>query len=129
MHPATLAATDWLKAFAQAVRDRDFEAGRRCFEDHAMGFGTVCVRADGVAELEQRQWRAVWPVNEGFDFDYDDVRVFGGKDTLTVATCWRSTGLPGSRQLGVRCGRASLVLQRRDGVWRAVHSHFSLDPA
>ena len=41
---------------------------------------------------------------------------------------WTSLGFDGNHEPFYRPGRATVTLERRDGIWLAVHSHFSLYP-
>ena len=56
----------WLESFALAVRERDFDKGRTLCSEEVIGFGTVQACADGLEELAQKQWGAVWPVTEHY---------------------------------------------------------------
>jgi ketosteroid isomerase-like protein len=122
-------ARRWMVDFARAVRERDFAAGRRLFAPEVIGYGTVCRRADGLAELERRQWSRVWPVTRDFDFDYRDAVSLACGDGLMVLAQWRSVGCEGSRELGERRGRSTILLRESPGGLQAVHTHFSLDPS
>ena len=82
----------WLESFALAVRERDFDKGRALFSEEVIGFGTVQACADGLEELAQKQWGAVWPVTEHFDFDHETVSCMcEGGFTMVMAT-WSSEG-------------------------------------
>jgi hypothetical protein len=56
-----LALDAWLRAFASAVRERDYDAALEMFAEGSAGFGTVTGRWDGRAQLEREQWQAVVP--------------------------------------------------------------------
>lgn len=116
----------WLRAFARAVRERDYAAGAALFAPEVIAFGTVAERADGADALAARQWRVVWETTRGFDFDYATLRCEVCGDRAWVASSWSSVADAGDRR---RVGRASLVLKREGDRWRAIHSHFSLAPA
>jgi ketosteroid isomerase-like protein len=124
--PAARAAAEvrsWLAAFADAVRRRDEGAG-------LLGFGTVARRVEGLDRLAAEQWGTTWPVTSGFDLAWDDLRVEVRDDVAWAAAPWASTGFDPAGRPFPRRGRATVVLARgSDGRWRAVHTHFSLDPA
>lgn len=115
----------WLRAFARAVRERDYAAGASLFAPEVVAFGTVAERVEGVGELAARQWRVVWETTHGFDFDYGSLRCEVCGDRAWIASSWSSLADAGNRR---RAGRASLVLKRSEDRWRAIHSHFSLAP-
>lgn len=118
----------WLRAFARAVRGRDYAAGTALFLPEVVAFGTVAERADGIGALVARQWRVVWETTRDFEFDYPSLRceVFG--DRAWVAAQWSSSAADGGAHGARRRGRASLVLARSERRWRAIHSHFSITP-
>jgi ketosteroid isomerase-like protein len=119
----------WLREFAAAVRAADYDGARRLFHRGVVGFGTVAARVEGLDRLVLAQWRSTWGVTRGFDFAWDDARGGVEGDHAWVAAPWSSTGFdPGGRPFERR-GRATIVLRRRPrSPWRAVHTHFSLDP-
>ena len=120
---------DWLDAFAAAVRAVDYAAGERLFAPDVVGFGTVGVLLCGRDTLMQLQWRRVWGATSGFRFDMQHLTIGGDGNTAWLAVPWSSrTGRCGDGPHD-RTGRATYVLQRRNGRWLAVHSHHSLDPS
>ena len=119
----------WLEAFAAAVRSVDYAAGQRLFAPDVVGFGTVGVLLEGRDTLVQSQWKRVWGATSGFRFDTQQVTCGVDGDLAWVAVPWTSrTGRAGDGPHD-RGGRATYVLQRRNGRWLAVHSHHSLDPS
>ena len=120
---------DWLDAFAAAVRSVDYAAGERLFAPDVVGFGTVGILLSGRETLMDSQWRRVWGVTSGFRYDMRQVSVGVEGDMAWIAVPWSSrTGRSGEGPHD-RSGRATYVLQRRNGRWLAVHSHHSLDPS
>lgn len=119
---------EWLRAFARAVRERDFETGRRLFCHDVVGFGTVCARAEGLDCLVSEQWHWIWPNTTGFDFAYDSVRTRTEGNQSVIMTLWSSNGIRQDGSTFRREGRATIVLQKEEAGWKAVHTHFSLTP-
>lgn len=60
---------EWMAAFAQCVRDADFQSGRTLFSDAAVGFGTVVSEYADAEDLLTNQWSDVWPRTTDFRFD------------------------------------------------------------
>jgi ketosteroid isomerase-like protein len=118
----------WLKEFSTAVRRQDFTAGKKLFAGGANSFGTVCARMDSLDELVARQWRQVWPKTKDFDFDYDTARAVVTGELATILTGWRSDSFDAEKKTVERAGRATIVLQPSAIGWRAVHTHFSINP-
>jgi ketosteroid isomerase-like protein len=118
----------WLESFATAVRARRYDRGRRLFDQQVMGFGTRAARVDGLDALEARQWREIWETTRDFRFDLESARFESVDGQAWVGALWSSTGLLPCGGTFPRSGRATIVLVRRPEGWRAVHTHFSLDP-
>lgn len=120
----------WLDEFALAVRRCDFVAGRGLFDPGVVGFGTFADQVCGLSSLEENQWRQIWSRTSDFVFDRDDMRIDSDGGLASVAVRWTSNGCDARGQAIVRRGRATIVLRRcSDGSWRAVHTHFSLNPS
>ena len=127
-HAAMADVREWLEAFAAAVRAVDYAAGQRLFAPEVVGFGTVGVLLEGRDTLVQSQWKRVWGATSGFRFDTRQLTCGVEGDLAWVAVPWTSrTGRTDGPH--DRSGRATYVLQRRNGRWLAVHSHHSLDPS
>jgi ketosteroid isomerase-like protein len=124
--PANPELEAWLVRFEAAVRARDFAAGRALFAPDAVAFGTRAEMARGIDEIVAEQWRHVWPQIHDFHFGSRVTRTAG--DTGWVAAMWQTRRLPALDAARARVGRGTFVLERRNGQWLAVHSHFSLCP-
>jgi ketosteroid isomerase-like protein len=118
----------WLLDFAAAIRSRDYAKGRTLFADEVVGFGTVAGRCDGLSDLEAAQWRKVWGVTSGFEFELAEAVVHRCGELATGACFWHSQGRRADGTCFPRRGRATFVFQVRDGKCLAVHSHFSMIP-
>jgi ketosteroid isomerase-like protein len=119
--------TSWLRAFGTACRERDFDAGRRMFADDALAFGTWATAVAGLDNIVREQWRNVWPRIRRFRFEEPPTARASG-DAAWVAASWASEATGPDGQPFTRRGRATFVLERRDGRWLCVHSHVSLPP-
>jgi ketosteroid isomerase-like protein len=121
----------WLETWAECVRRVDPERARALFAPTLRAFGTRVFCADGLESVEQRQWRYVWPRTRGFAFEIESLEGWISDDCSQgcVAVPWRSTGVDAGGAEFERRGRATIVLARAGGTWRALHTHFSIDPA
>lgn len=128
MQGLTADLEQWLKAFSQAVRSRDFETGKSLFAPGVVSFGTICFRADARDDLERSQWRKVWPNTRGFDFEYDSAIATVDAQQAVILAIWNSVTGNGSGESISRRGRATLVLWKTGAHWKAIHTHFSLTP-
>jgi ketosteroid isomerase-like protein len=129
MTTLSLDVADWLRRFSQAVRDQNFVAGRELFANNTVSFGTICFRAETLAELESRQWRMVWPNTSSFDFEYGSaVGSVEGNQAVVLANWTSQTRQPENNPIKRR-GRATIVLRRTGSQWQSIHTHFSLTPS
>ena len=128
MHRLTPELEEWLRKFSLAVRSRNYEAGKALFDPEVISFGTICFRADAREELENSQWKKVWPSTSGFDFEYDSAVATADAQQAVMLASWNSVTENSGGQSIKRRGRATLVLQKNGAQWKAVHTHFSLTP-
>ena len=128
MAPSAATPEQWLHTFEAVVRARDFAAGRTLFAADAVAFGTWARAVTGLDNIVREQWENVWPRIRDFRFE-TDARVRTAGESAWIAGGWLTevTG-PDGRPL-TRPGRGTFVLERREGRWLAVHSHFSLLPS
>ena len=124
----------WFRHLERCVRAVDYDGARPIFAEEAVGFGTYGAMLDGLDALVPGQWMQIWPNIAGFTFDVESLR-FGaacpdeGGGSLLWAICrWDSVGHDASGATFDRPGRATVILERRDGVLKALHTHFSLVP-
>jgi ketosteroid isomerase-like protein len=118
----------WLEDFSAAVRAVDYERGATMFAPDVVGFGTFASMLVGRDRLIAGQWRNIWGVTRGFTFRLDELHCGLDGDTAWAAVPWDSQGQQASGEWYDRPGRATLILQRRNGAWLCVHSHLSLYP-
>jgi ketosteroid isomerase-like protein len=117
----------WLTTFEAACRARDFDTGRTMFAEDALAFGTWARAVSGLSNIEREQWKNVWPRISNFTFEEKPtVRVVG--DMAWIAAAWSTQATGPDGKPFTRPGRGTFVLERRNGRWLAVHSHFSLPP-
>jgi len=121
-------ARDFLLAMQACVRDVDFARARPLFDPDVVAFGTVARVVRGRDHLEANQWRHVWPTIRAFTFDLESLHCLGDEHGLCVVVAWDSLGVRADGSTFARPGRATLLLEPRDGRWVATHSHFSLVP-
>lgn len=122
------AIRQWLEDFSAAVRAVDYERGKTMFAPEVVGFGTYAAMLEGLDDLVAGQWRHIWGVTRGFTFRLDQLHCGVDGDLAWVAVPWDSQGRTATGDWYDRPGRATLILQRRDGRWRCLHSHLSLYP-
>ncbi len=124
------AILDWMATWVELIQNSRFDEARRLFSSDVHSFGTVTAVMSGREELVGQQWQAVWPRTRGFRFLFDSARGWGNSEGYSVAVQWVSEGIDAATgQPFSRGGRATLVLVHGEEGWKAVHSHFSINPA
>lgn len=118
----------WFERLETAVRAVDYDAGRAIVADDVVSFGTKAVTVRGLDHLQDNQWSGIWPTTEGFTVDLDSLHADRAGALAWGVVTWTSTGFDEVGEPFDRPGRATVVLERRDGRWLAVHTHFSLFP-
>jgi ketosteroid isomerase-like protein len=121
-------ASEWLLRFSAAVREQEYAKGRELFALDVIAYGTFSVALEGLESLEANQWRHIWPATRNFSFDLDSVKCKGNSEFIWIGATWHSQGCCASGDWFDRHGRASFVLEQRDGKWVAIHSHHSISP-
>ena len=122
------AVAEWFERLGAHCVAGEYAAARAIVAPDVVSFGTKADVVTGLDHLQANQWEGIWPNIEGFGFDLDEVVAFGADDHAWGAAVWSSTGFDEDGEPFHRPGRATVVLERRDGVWLAVHTHFSLYP-
>jgi ketosteroid isomerase-like protein len=122
-------ACEFLHAMQSCVRAVDYERARPLFAEDVVAFGTFAAVVSGRDRLENEQWRNIWPTIRDFTFALDTLHCLGTADCVCLVVAWDSTGARADGRTFSRPGRATLLLEPRDGHWVATHSHFSLAPA
>ncbi|MCG8544454.1 MAG: nuclear transport factor 2 family protein [Alphaproteobacteria bacterium] len=122
----------WFATLHGYVDAVDFTAARALFDESAISFGTFMDIVEGLDNIEQQQWRPIWPSIAGFRFNLDTLRVGVSNDRcvgIGVIT-WQSAGTDETGEVFPRPGRATVMFGRdKPGdPWKAIHTHFSLNP-
>jgi ketosteroid isomerase-like protein len=118
----------WFRHLERCVRAVDYSGARPIFAEEAVGFGTYGAMLDGLDALVAGQWQNIWPNIQDFTFDPETLRL-GADGALVWAICrWDSLGKDADGRPFDRPGRATVILTRRDGQLKALHTHFSLVP-
>ena len=121
----------WLTGFAGCVQRRDFKRATTYFHRRVYGFGSYANACHGIDALVARQWKQIWPNITGFRFELRHLHSQVSADGRWACAMvpWRSTGYRSGRPFR-RWGRMTVLLTRahRRQPWRALHTHYSLDP-
>jgi ketosteroid isomerase-like protein len=106
----------------------DYDATERLFADDVASFGTKACIVVGLAPLRREQWEGIWPNISDFRIALDQIHARGDASFAWGMAPWTSTGYDPNGKPFERLGRATVVMEQRDGRWLAVHTHFSLVP-
>jgi ketosteroid isomerase-like protein len=122
------AMRQWFALLERSCSSVDYEAARRIFADDVVSFGTRMDIASGLDALQKNQWEGIWPNIRNFKIDLDNIHTSGDEGHAWGIATWTSIGFDGEHKPYYRPGRATVTLERRNGQWLAVHTHFSLYP-
>jgi ketosteroid isomerase-like protein len=119
----------WFKELERHVQAVDFAAARHLFREDSIAFGTFSDFVEQQPEIEQKQWRNVWPTIDNFVWR-GDIRALVSPDRLLAVGLgvFDSIGYHPDGSTFPRPGRATVSLVR--GSTRepfvANHTHMSL---
>jgi ketosteroid isomerase-like protein len=122
------AVCQWFELLGRYCASVDYPATHAIFAADVMSFGTKASIVSGIEPLQKNQWEGIWPHISDFRIDMNSIHGGGDADYGWGMAVWNSTGYDEQGTPFHRPGRATVVLQRRDGVWLALHTHFSLVP-
>ena len=123
------AVKQWFALMARHCASVDYDAAERIFAEDVVSFGTSMDIVRGRKALREGQWESIWENITDFKMDLDNADARGSGDQAWGMVTWTSTGYDSDHNPFHRPGRATVTLERRDGVWLAVHTHFSLFPS
>ncbi len=122
----------WLDRWGAQIQALDFTAARGAFDRGIASFGTHADIIIGLDELENGQWRKVWPTIDGFRWHGEEMRSGVSSDRLLgfAIVPWSSTGYRKDGTTYARPGRATILFARDEisAPWRSIHTHISLNP-
>ncbi len=122
------AVREWFALMERFCATVDYDSAETIFAEDVVSFGTKMDIVRGRKSLREGQWESIWGNIRNFKMDLENIHAGGSGDQAWGVVTWTSIGFDGRHQPFYRPGRATVTLERRDGVWLAVHSHFSLNP-
>ena len=123
-----VAVRQWFALMERYCASVDYDSAEEIFAEDVVSFGTAMSIVRGRKKLREGQWESVWGNISDFKMDLDNVHAGGSGNQAWGVVSWTSTGYDGDHRPFSRPGRATVTLERRDGVWLAAHTHFSLFP-
>ncbi len=120
-------ARKWLDEWEHLINVANFEGARALFADDVVSFGTYAEVLHGLDQLEELQWRKVWPNIANFSFEEPSILVREG-GIATIVVLWHSRGRTSDGGWYERRGRATLILEDGKNGLRCIHSHLSMEP-
>ena len=122
------AVRQWFALMGRYCAFEDYDGAENIFAEDVVSFGTKMEIVRGRKALRGGQWESIWGNITGFKMDLENVHGSGSGNQAWGVVTWTSTGYDSDHKPFHRPGRATVTLERRDGVWLAVHTHFSLYP-
>lgn len=106
----------------------DFDSTEILFAADVVSFGTKATIVSGLANLRKQQWEHIWPNIKEFKMQIDQMHGTCNGDIAWGMLPWTSQAIDDSGNTYSRPGRATAVLEQREGKWVCIHTHFSLAP-
>ena len=122
------AIQQWFTLLSGYCASVDYDSAESIVAEDIASFGTAMDIVTGGRALREGQWESIWENITDFKMDLDNAHARGSGDQAWGMVTWTSTGYDSDHKPFHRPGRATVTLERRDGVWLAVHTHFSLYP-
>ena len=122
------AVRQWFERMGSCCASVDYDSARMIFAPDVVLFGTKADVVAGLDAAQESQWEGIWPNIRAFRFDPGSIHWGGDESQAWGVATWTSTGFDEGGKPFPRPGRATVTLERRDGAWLAVHTHFSLFP-
>jgi ketosteroid isomerase-like protein len=119
---------EWFDRLGRYCAAVDYDSTHALFAPDVVSFGTRARIVTGLDLLQANQWAGIWPNIRDFRIEMDTVHAGGDDSYAWGITTWTSTGFDEKGNPFHRPGRATVILERRQGSWLAVHTHFSLAP-
>ena len=123
-----IAVGKWFALMERFCAGVDYDGAEGIFAEDVVSFGTKMDIVRGRKALREGQWESIWGNISNFKMDLENVHAGGSGDQAWGVVTWTSIGFDGNHQPYYRPGRATVSIERRNGVWLAVHTHFSLYP-
>jgi ketosteroid isomerase-like protein len=127
-HETGQAIREWFQALERSVRQVDYPTMRQYFAPDVLSFGTRAEVVSGLDALVANQWSGIWPNIRDFTINFDQLHWGASEDLGWGIAPWNSTGFHADGTPFPRPGRATVIFERRQGKWLAIHTHFSLFP-
>lgn len=122
------AVAQWFARLGRYCDSVDYDSTRAIFAPDVVSFGTRADIVSGLERLQKNQWEGIWPNIQDFKIDLDSIHADGDDRVAWGVATWTSTGFHEDGTSFFRPGRATVILERRNGEWLSVHTHFSLNP-
>ena len=119
---------EWFRDMERHTQNLDFTSARKMMAADVLAFSTRTNVMKGIEALVNEQWKPTWPNLRDFTYNLDQLEVRVSGDFALAVLPWNSKGFDTSGKSFMRPGRATIVFQRQNGAWLAIHSHYSLAP-
>ena len=122
------AARQWFELLGRYCAAVDYDSNEAIFAEDVVSFGTKTGIVSGRGYLRKHQWEGIWGNIRNFKIEIESIHAGGGGTHAWAIAPWSSTGFHEDGTPFDRPGRATVILERRTGIWLSVHTHFSLVP-
>jgi ketosteroid isomerase-like protein len=119
---------DWFHVMERCFQSLDYATARKLMAEDVIAFSTRTSVMSGIDALVTEQWSVNWPALREFTFNFDQLRWGTSGDLAWAVITSTSTGFHPDGTSFVRPGRTTVIFERRESRWLAIHTHYSLAP-
>jgi ketosteroid isomerase-like protein len=119
---------EWFHVMERCFHSLDYATARKLVAQDVLAFSTRTSVMSGIDALVTQQWEVNWPNLRNFTFNFDQLHWVTSGDLAWAIITSNSTVFHPDGTSFPRPGRTTVIFERREGVWLAIHTHYSLAP-
>jgi ketosteroid isomerase-like protein len=119
---------EWFRIMERCFQSLDYATARKLMAEDVIAFSMRTNVMTGIDALVTQQWAVNWPNLRDFTFSFDQLHWGTSGDLAWAVITSNSTGFHPDGTSFVRPGRTTVIFERREGTWLAIHTHYSLAP-
>ena len=119
---------EWFHIMERCFRNLDYATAQKLVAEDVLAFSTRTNVMSGIDALVTQQWMVNWPNLHDFTFNFDQLHWGASGDLAWAIITWHSTGFHPDGTPFPRPGRTTVIFERRNATWLAIHTHYALAP-
>jgi ketosteroid isomerase-like protein len=119
---------EWFRTWERCIQNFDYATVQTLMAEDVVAFSTLTNMMVGSDAYTSQQLSVIWPNIRDFTFNLNQWHWGASGDLAWAMIPWESTGFHPDGTSFPRPGRSTVIFERRNGTWLAIHLHFSLAP-